>query len=92
MGKGRKVGIGLGIEGNQRNALLINEESKITGLNNFGLMTMYGDYLFDVATGWVLFDMYDELKANILERYLNLIINTLGEEVKTLFLFLFRGV
>lgn len=62
--------------------LLINEEGEITGLIDFGLMTMYGDYLFDVATGWVFFDMYDKLKANILERYLNLIINTLGEEVR----------
>ncbi|CAM4060068.1 aminoglycoside phosphotransferase family protein [Saccharibacillus endophyticus] len=62
--------------------VLINEEGKITGLIDFGLMTMYGDYLFDVATGWVFFDMYNELKANILERYLDLIMSTLGEEVR----------
>ncbi|GAF06592.1 hypothetical protein JCM16418_560 [Paenibacillus pini JCM 16418] len=45
-------------------------------------MTMYGDYLFDMAIGWMIFDMYDELKSNILERYLELIIHTLGEEVR----------
>ncbi|MCQ4088430.1 aminoglycoside phosphotransferase family protein [Saccharibacillus sp. JS10] len=62
--------------------LLVNQEGKITGLIDFGLMTMYGDYLFDIATGWVFFDMYDELKANILERYLDVMISTLGEEVR----------
>ncbi|OAS87797.1 MULTISPECIES: aminoglycoside phosphotransferase family protein [Metabacillus] len=62
--------------------LLIDGEGKITGLIDFGLMTMVGDYLFDVAIGWVLFDMYDELKANVLDRYLQIIVTTLGEEVR----------
>lgn len=55
--------------------LLINKSMKVTGLIDFGLMTMYGDNLFDIAIGWVCFDMYNELNANIYERYLNIIIS-----------------
>jgi thiamine kinase-like enzyme len=62
--------------------LLINEDGRIIGLIDFGIMTMYGDYLFDIATAWAFFDMYDELKANILERYLQVIIENLGEGVR----------
>jgi hypothetical protein len=45
-------------------------------------MTMYGDTLFDIATGWVFFDMYDELKANIRERYLSIALETLGRRAR----------
>jgi len=38
--------------------------------------------LFDVATGWVFFDMYDELRANARERYLSLILDRLGESAR----------
>jgi len=62
--------------------VMINESGKVTGLIDFGLMTMYGDNLFDIAIGWVCFDMYNELNANIYERYLNIIISTLGEDVR----------
>lgn len=62
--------------------LIINKSGKVTGLIDFGLMTMYGDNLFDIAIGWVCFDMYNELNANIYERYLNIIISTLGEDVR----------
>jgi hypothetical protein len=55
----------------------------VNGLIDFGLMTMYGDYLFDIAIGWVCFDMYDVLKANLRERYLSVILSTLGENVKS---------
>ncbi|SFQ75993.1 Phosphotransferase enzyme family protein [Psychrobacillus psychrotolerans] len=62
--------------------VMINESGKVTGLIDFGLMTMYGDNLFDIAIGWVCFDMYNELNTNIYERYLNIIISTLGEDVR----------
>ena len=62
--------------------VMINESGKVTGLIDFGLMTMYGDNLFDIAIGWVCFDMYNELNANIYERYLNIIISTLGADVR----------
>jgi len=42
----------------------------------------YGDYLFDIATGWVFFDMYDELKAQIRDRYLAMLLDRLGEHVR----------
>ncbi|WML57184.1 aminoglycoside phosphotransferase family protein [Neobacillus sp. PS2-9] len=62
--------------------LMVNKNGMVTGLIDFGLMTMYGDNLFDIAIGWVCFDMYNELNANIYERYLNIIISTLGEGVR----------
>jgi hypothetical protein len=62
--------------------LLLNDEYQITALLDFGLLTMYGDYLFDIATGWVFFDMYDELKAQARERYFALLLDRLGEHVR----------
>lgn len=62
--------------------LLINTDHQIIALLDFGLLTMYGDYLFETATSWVFFDMYDELNANMRERYLSLVLDTLGEQVR----------
>jgi Ser/Thr protein kinase RdoA (MazF antagonist) len=62
--------------------LLINDDYQITALLDFGLLTMYGDYLFDIATGWVFFDMYDELQAKVRDRYLTVILDRLGENVR----------
>jgi fructosamine-3-kinase len=62
--------------------LLINDEHRITALLDFGLLTMYGDTLFDLATGWVFFDMYDELKARARDRYLAMLLDRLGENVR----------
>jgi Ser/Thr protein kinase RdoA (MazF antagonist) len=62
--------------------LLVNTDHEITALVDFGLLTMYGDPLFDLATGWVFFDMYDELKARVRERYLAMLIERLGDAVR----------
>lgn len=62
--------------------LLVNDEHQITALLDFGLLTMVGDYLFDVATGWVFFDMYDELKAKACDRYLAMLLDKLGGNVR----------
>ncbi len=62
--------------------ILIDKMYHVTALLDFGLLTMYGDSLFDIATGWVFFDMYNELKANIRERYLAMALETLGEHVR----------
>jgi hypothetical protein len=62
--------------------LLINENYQITALLDFGLFTMYGDSLFDLATGWVFFDMYDELKVKASDRYLALLLDRLGEAIR----------
>ena len=62
--------------------ILIDKMQRVTALLDFGLLTMYGDPLFDIATGWVFFDMYDEFKANIRERYLSIVLETLGRHVR----------
>jgi hypothetical protein len=62
--------------------LLVDDAYHVTALLDFGLLTMYGDYLFDLATGWVFFDMYDELKAQARDRYLAVILDRLGEAVR----------
>ncbi len=62
--------------------LLVNAVHQINAVLDFGLLTMWGDPLFDTATGWVFFDMYDELQANARERYLAIILERLGESVR----------
>ena len=62
--------------------ILIDKMWHVTALLDFGLLTMYGDSLFDIATGWVFFDMYDEFKANIRERYLSIVLEALGKHVR----------
>ena len=48
--------------------LLVDESLTVTSLFDFGVFTMFGDHLFDVATGCVFFDMYDQLGQNIRKR------------------------
>lgn len=62
--------------------IMVTNSGRVTGVIDFGMMTMYGDNFFDIAIGWACFDMYDELQANLRERYLNIIISTLGEGVR----------
>jgi Ser/Thr protein kinase RdoA (MazF antagonist) len=62
--------------------LLVDAKGRITALLDFGLLTMRGDPFFDVATGWVFYDMYDELRAHVRARYLSLILDRLGECVR----------
>ena len=62
--------------------LLVDENGRITALLDFGILTMLGDPLFDIATGWVFFDMYDELQAKVRARYLTVVLAQLGEQVR----------
>lgn len=62
--------------------ILVSNMRRVTALLDFGLLTMYGDPLFDIATGWVFFDMYDEFIANLRERYLSIALETLGNRVR----------
>jgi hypothetical protein len=62
--------------------LLANAAHEIAALLDFGVLTMYGDYLFDLATGWVFFDMYDELKSHVRDRYLAILLDRLGAPVR----------
>jgi thiamine kinase-like enzyme len=60
--------------------LLVDEHHRITALLDFGWMTHYGDPLYDLATGWVFFDMYDELKRDIWRRLGRVVRRAVGEE------------
>ena len=62
--------------------LLVDDTHHITALLDFGLFTMLGDPLFDLATAWVFFDMYDELKKQLRQRILPIILERLGEGVR----------
>lgn len=62
--------------------LLVNELFEVTALLDFGVMTMVGDPLFDLATSWVFFDMYNELGFNLRERYLRFMLSILGETLR----------
>ena len=59
--------------------LLVNGARRATALLDFGLFTQYGDPLFDLATAWSFFDMYDELKMNVRQRLLDFIVARYGE-------------
>lgn len=62
--------------------LLVDDDGIPTALIDFGLFTMYGDPLFDMATAWVFFDMYDERQANLRDRLLALILERFGEGLR----------
>ncbi len=62
--------------------LLVDEHRQVTALLDFGFLTQYGDPLFDLATGWVFFDMYDELHAHLRERLLAMILERLGASLR----------
>ena len=61
--------------------LLMVADNQITAIIDFGLFTLFGDPLFDVATGWLFFDMYDELKLNLRAQLLDFILAKLGQEI-----------
>jgi hypothetical protein len=62
--------------------LLVNAAHEITAVLDFGVLTMCGDYLFDLATGWVFFDMYDALQAKLRDRYLAIVLDRLGAQLR----------
>ena len=41
--------------------MLCDDRMQVTGVIDFGELTVHGDYLFDIATGWIFIDMYDEV-------------------------------
>lgn len=61
--------------------VLVAPDGKPLALLDFGLFTMYGDPLFDAATAWVFFDMYNELGGNIRRRLLPFFLDLLGTKV-----------
>lgn len=63
--------------------IMIKGNLSVTGLLDFGMLTMYGDNLFDLAIGWVCFDMYNGQKSKVNERYLDVVLAELGEDVRS---------
>lgn len=61
--------------------LLVAPDGKLLALLDFGLITMYGDPVFDAATAWVFFDMYEKLQTRVRDRLLPFFLNLLGAEV-----------
>lgn len=59
--------------------ILLDAHSNVSAVIDFGLMTMFGDPLFDLALGWAFFDMYDELGINACGRYLSALLDKLGK-------------
>lgn len=62
--------------------LLVNTENTVVGIIDFGLMTMRGDFLFDVAAGWLFLDMYNQYTYDFKTNYRNLVVQMFGEDVK----------
>jgi hypothetical protein len=62
--------------------LLVNGQLEVTALLDFGLLTMYGDPFFDLATAWVFFDMYDQLHARLRERCLTMLLERIGRHAR----------
>lgn len=62
--------------------LLVDDGGQVAGLLDFGLFTMAGDPLFDLATAWVFFDMYDERRADLRGQLLDAILQQYGAEVR----------
>lgn len=50
--------------------LLVDVDMNVHAVLDFGILTVNGDYLFDIATGWVFIDMYHEVKKYPLKEML----------------------
>jgi aminoglycoside phosphotransferase (APT) family kinase protein len=61
--------------------LLVDDDLQITSLLDFGMWTMYGDALFDLATSIVFFDMYDQLHADLRSRLFAMVRAAHGGEI-----------
>jgi thiamine kinase-like enzyme len=62
--------------------ILITADRQVGAVLDFGLLTMAGDPMFDLATSWVFFDMYDALQVHARERYLTMLLEQLGEATR----------
>lgn len=57
---------------------LLMVDRRLTGVIDFGIMTMWGDPLWDIATCCAFFDMYDELGLDARERCFRAATHRLG--------------
>jgi Ser/Thr protein kinase RdoA (MazF antagonist) len=51
-----------------------------TGVIDFGMFTMFGDHLFDVATAWAFFDMYGPERVQVRKEFLKDVQAVVGKE------------
>ena len=69
--------------------VMVDEQNRVSGIIDFGMLTMYGDPLFDVMIAWACFDMYDDWGIQANDRILKKIRLRLGDAVtETLYLYL----
>jgi aminoglycoside phosphotransferase (APT) family kinase protein len=58
--------------------VLVDENMHVCGVLDFSEQTMWGDPLYDVATSWVWFDMYDELESDLRSHYKVMLAQRIG--------------
>lgn len=62
--------------------IVVDERGVVTGVLDFGLFTMVGDPMFDIATGCAFFDMYDEYTQHTRQQLYALAIQRYGEQAR----------
>jgi len=62
--------------------LLAASDGRIQALLDFGRFSMYGDAVWDAATAWVFFDMYEQRRANLRARVLPHFLERLADAVR----------
>lgn len=60
--------------------VLVDENIRICGVFDFSEQTMWGDPLYDVATSWVWFDMYNELDRDLRSQYQTMLHERIGSD------------
>lgn len=58
--------------------VLVDADMRICAVLDFSAQTMWGDPLYDVATSWVWFDMYDELECDVRAHYKTILVERIG--------------
>lgn len=62
--------------------ILVDNQYMIKGIIDFGIMTMIGDPLFDLATGCEFFDMYNDLHKDLSTKTRERMIARVGENLR----------
>lgn len=63
--------------------VLVDDQLHISAVFDFSNQTMWGDPVYDIATSWVWFDMYDELECDVRSRYKEMLIRRFGKKFLT---------
>lgn len=60
--------------------VLVDADMRICAVLDFSAQTLWGDPLYDVATSWVWFDMYDELERDLRTHYQTMLRERIGAD------------